>query len=452
MRGAPLQLLPALFVTLSGQTTPVAWCRSLTFWAAAFTSSPLSPCRQTITTMVNTMIGTTIVALPYLFARSGIAMGLAILGFIGFVSCFTCILVVSHGKGFEEFSQFVDFWLGGRWRAVSWAMSNLVILGACIIYHILMQESLYQVVQSIVEAAGGTGEGWSRPLAAVAPLVVLPLASLRDMSLLVKLSSGGFFFVTYTIVFISYHGVHSWISDKVLFVPTLGMEGPGELPDGRLQIAWGIREGAGALGGAAMLSFFIHNIIQPITKQADPATKHRDIRTAFVVAATCYMVIGTLGYIGFGDRKAGAQLAGNFLEMFGTNLHNREDLYAFTARLSLFCQLMTVFPVLMFIIRTQVYGFLLGAPFPSLWKVVALNILIVAVTYTFAALNVNVAVVTRFSGAICGIVLIFVVPIIIDRLAQTKAGTLTPLRSVLHGGVLLVGLLFLVVQFVPQLT
>lgn len=164
------------------------------------------------------------------------------------------------------------------------------------------------------------------------------------------------------------------------------------------------------------------------------------------------MVIGTLGYIGFGDRAKGSGLEGNFLEIFGTDLANKENLYAFTARFSLFLQLMTVFPVLMFIIRTQTYGFLLNNQFPSYLKVAALNLGIVAVTFTFAALNVNVAVVTRFSGAICGIVLIFVVPIVIDRLAAQGEKRLTLCRTVVHGAVICLGLVFLAVQFVPMLT
>jgi len=230
--------------------------------------------------MVNTMIGTTIVALPYLFARAGIATGLVILGGIGAVSCFTCLLVVTHGKMFDEFSQFVDYWMGSYWRVTSWLMSNLVILGACIIYHILMQESLFQVVQSLITATGASGEGWSRPLAAIAPLIVLPLANLKKMDILVKLSSGGFMFVTYTIVFIAYHGIHALATKEVTFHPYLSMATSGAEEDGHIKIVWGFREGFGALGGAAMLSFFIHNIIQPITKNADPATKNKDIVSA----------------------------------------------------------------------------------------------------------------------------------------------------------------------------
>jgi sodium-coupled neutral amino acid transporter 9 len=402
--------------------------------------------------MVNTMIGTTIVALPYLFARSGIATGLVILGGIGAVSCFTCLLVVTHGKMFDEFSQFVEYWMGGTWRIVSWLMSNLVILGACIIYHILMQESLFQVVQSLLQAAGVSASGWSRPIAAIVPLIVLPLANLKKMDLLVKLSSGGFVFVTYTIVFIAYHGIHAMASKEVSFVPYLGMEDSGAQTDGHMTVVWGFRNGFGALGGAAMLSFFIHNIIQPITKNADPATKHKDIVSAFATAAACYMVIGTLGYIGFGDRATGSGLEGNFLEIFGTDLANKQNLYAFTARFSLFLQLMTVFPVLMFIIRTQTFGFLLSNQYPGYFKVAALNIGIIAITYVFAALNVNVAVVTRFSGAICGIVLIFVVPTVIDRLAAQREKRLTLCRTLVHGAIICLGTVFLAVQFVPSLT
>lgn len=74
----------------------------------------------TISSIVNTMLGTTIVALPYAFVQTGgclspvagpvqasshhvvsdagVALGVLIMCGVGIMACFTCILVVKHGR------------------------------------------------------------------------------------------------------------------------------------------------------------------------------------------------------------------------------------------------------------------------------------------------------------------------------------------------------------------
>lgn len=119
--------------------------------------------------------------------------------------------------------------------------------------------------------------------------------------------------------------------------------------------------------------------------------------------------------------------------------------------MSLLLQLLTVFPILLMIIRSQFFTLTTGESWPSTPKVLAFNVLLVGITYVVAALDINVANVIRFVGAIAGIVLIFILPVYIDVRACLEEGTLTPLRALVHTTVILVGTLFFIVQFVPSL-
>lgn len=270
---------------------------------------------------------------------------------------------------YDDFSDFVFDFLGKRVQVISWFASIAVIVGAAIIYHILMQESFYEIVKSF---AGGSANGWSRPLAALIPALVFPLTNMRTLQKLVKFNSVGFLFLWYTIVFICYHGVQALIKNEVDWKATLpASESKIDQSSHTLQVVWGAQPTFGPLAGMMLLSFFIHNCIQPITKNASSQTKRRDIALAYVIffrrrvafslggggvemepqtvmpapdafllfatvmllfnfcsyglAGGCYTLIGTLGYLGYGDAlklKPQKSLTPNFLDMFGTDLHD----------------------------------------------------------------------------------------------------------------------------------
>lgn len=108
--------------------------------------------------------------------------------------------------------------------------------------------------------------------------------------------------------------------------------------------------------------------------------------------------------------------------------------------------------MLVYIIRTQTLGYLYDDTHPGLPKVLTTSTCIFAITYTIAALNVNVAAVTRFSGAICGFVLIFVVPIGVDMLIRRRDGTWNWPWRILHIAMLTLGSTVFVLQFIPSLS
>jgi len=239
---------------------------------------------QTIASIVNTMMGTTIVALPYGMAATGVSMGIAITCLMGSLACFTCLLLVQYGKGGAEFSSVVAGYLGKYPQLLAWALSTAVIAGAAIVYHILMQESLYQLVQTVLTASGHGGETWwKHAYAALVPLVLYPICNFKDLSALVKVNSLGFLFLWYTILFMVYHGAkaltlgndlaYSWQPPATAYSDA-----------GLLNVNLGGTANFGPLAGMMMLSFFIHNVIQPILKNAQPATQRTDIVIASVLS------------------------------------------------------------------------------------------------------------------------------------------------------------------------
>lgn len=174
---------------------------------------------QTVASIVNTMMGTTILALPFGMLQSGIGSGLVVTGLLGTLSCVTCLIVVERGlsAGHGDYNGSVQAYLGRNVMYVAWGFSVAIILGASIVYHILMQETLYALVNTALSVSGGGVSAtppawWTRPYAALVPWVLYPICCLKDLSLLRRFNSLGFLFMWFTIVFICYHGAHALYS------------------------------------------------------------------------------------------------------------------------------------------------------------------------------------------------------------------------------------------------
>jgi sodium-coupled neutral amino acid transporter 9 len=172
--------------------------------------------------------------------------------------------------------------------------------------------------------------------------------------------------------------------------------------------------------------------------------------------------VGVLGYFGFADAHSKSDCAAspplslvspcilksNFLAMFAQDLSNKAAAYTLSARAALLLQLFTVFPLLLLIIRTQVFSLVYGSEWPSSYKVYIINLLVCAVSFTFAAQDLSVSEVMRFVGAGGGFVIVFAVPAAMDYMWHKREGKVSFSRVALDVFVVLVGLSFLVMQFI----
>ena len=146
---------------------------------------------------------------------------------------------------------------------------------------------------------------------------------------------------------------------------------------------------------------------------------------------------------------AACVLKSNFLAMFPADLHGAADVYAFTARSALLCQLFTVFPLLLLIIRTQVFSLLYGKEWPSSLRVYAINGAVCLVSLAFAATDQSLGDIMRFVGAIGGFAIVFAIPAAMDFVWHSRKGRQrTAARTALDAFVVAIGLSFLIMQFV----
>ena len=98
-----------------------------------------------------------------------------------------------------------------------------------------------------------------------------------------------------------------------------------------------------------------------------------DLRLGYFLVGLTYTFIGGLFFISYPEKKG--CIDQNFINNLETN-----DLMAVIARFFLFFQLSTVFPLLMFLFRTQsLYVLFKISDYPGLLKVMGLNLCAMAI-------------------------------------------------------------------------
>ena len=472
---------------------------------------------STVLSLVNTMMGSTIMALPWGFFEAGLVGGVCIvLAACGF-SFVTAAMVLRRGNRDLDFQHLVGRSLGPVCKRLAGMVNVLVMLGAAVAYHILMKDCLHVIGSSIIgwtdgsgghhgghsnhshadgshNASRGVGGVYGAPynlasgeliLGADAPsssafglaasdmpaehfssayatwaanpqwaalmvLVVFPLTTLKNLTVLVRFNSLGIFFLMFNIFFMVYQGIDSatsgpsgdggWqamISGKAPSSPstnhdlsgsgsssfsTSGSAGGADV-DGPWGNLWFKPATFGALAGMSMLAFFVHNAIHPIMRHSNPKTRLCDLSIAYLIVGSLYCVVGFAGalvlprFAPLCFPEINSPICQNFLAMFDPNM-----VWAFMANTALFLQLFTVFPILMMIIRSEAFGLAGFRAYPGFTHVLVLNISLMVVTTSFAVWYPRVGEVLRFVGAGGGLIIMFLIPCLIDSIALCKRG------------------------------
>lgn len=104
---------------------------------------------QTIFSVWNTMVGSSLLALPWAFSSSGLILGTIICLITFLIGYHTCALIVKCGKYDKDFSDTVYKYFGvWGWR-ISMLFSILLMFAAIVIYYEYMTQQLYPVIAAI---------------------------------------------------------------------------------------------------------------------------------------------------------------------------------------------------------------------------------------------------------------------------------------------------------------
>lgn len=234
-------------------------------------------------------------------------------------------------------------------------------------------------------------------------LIAYPVLSMKDLSLFIKVGSFGIVFVCIILVFIFSYGFMALGNTTF----TISNE-PNDYTDPENRNISLAKSHIGSLAGTMCLGYYLHNCAIPIVRNAsNPAKNGRDVFLGYSMVFICYIAAGILGYIGFGGATFVVDIKQNSLLMFES-----DDVLAFIIRTCSFLQMFTVFPILFHILREQSSTILFRHPDMPRKQSIIFNLVFLAMATCVGAFYPKVGDILGIVGAICGLAMMYIFPII----------------------------------------
>ncbi|XP_022119364.2 sodium-coupled neutral amino acid transporter 9 homolog isoform X1 [Pieris rapae] len=407
----------------------------------------------TIFSIWNTIMGSSLLTMAWGVERAGLPAALTLVAFMAALCLFTAYLLIRvnayHGGDTFEVPSLCRLLLGPRAEAVAHAFSLLVLTGANVVYWILITNFLYYTVNYFIEEppVNATSHNSSVLLCPKHELIprsaseahdpspfwglhttvpiyvavlVFPLLNFRNVTFFTKFNSLGTLSVLYLLIFVLVKGASWGINLNMPIGPRGGTD-------------------AAVLSGMLALSFYIHNIIITIMSNNERQDRNgRDLTIAFLLVTITYTVVGAVFYVCF-------PLAKSCIEDNILNNFEMHDVMTVVARALLLFQVITVYPLVVYMLRTEA---VLLLPIKDSGKVtILINLLVISVSILVACLCPNVGTIIRYTGAVSGLVHVFTLPSLLYMRSLQLRGELTFFKGLFYSAIIVFGVCNLGMQF-----
>ncbi|XP_040827979.1 putative sodium-coupled neutral amino acid transporter 11 isoform X1 [Ochotona curzoniae] len=338
--------------------------------------------------VVNSIIGSGIIGLPYSMKQAGFPLGILLLFWVSYVTDFSLILLIKGGtlSGTDTYQSLVNKTFGLPGYLLLSILQFLYPFIAMISYNIIAGDTLGKVFQRI---PGVDPENWfiGRHFIIILSTVtfILPLSLYRDIAKLGKIS------------FISTVLTTMIVGIVMTRVVSLGPYIP------KTEDAWVFAK-PNAIQAVGVMSFaFIchHNCFLVYGSLEEPtvAKWSRIIHMSVLVSAFICMLFATCGYVTFTGFTQG--------DLF-ENYCRSDDLVTFGR----FCYGITViltYPIECFVTREVVANVFFGGTLSSVFHI-AVTVVIIMVAMVVSLLIDCLGIVLELNGVLCAAPLIFIIP------------------------------------------
>ena len=422
----------------------------------------------TVLALWNAMVGSAVLAAPWAFTESGAALGVGLAIGLGGVMAYTCALVLRYGvRGNHEDAASMCGAHLGAWARVACNVAMAAMMTQCVVvFDMMLSTSVYGIVkgfwdlangesgtraerlnflaEAMVGASNSTG-GWAtctdsigdaakcwNPYTAVfvSAVVLMLLGSIRKLDAFVAMSVLGPFFMTYLICFIIFQSV-------VATPPVAPIEPYANFAT--------FKKTAGVL----TTCLFSHHAVIPVCR-ANRKSKNnaRNLFIAYGLTLLSYTVPAVAGnfsaaYVATRLGPHGSSRAANFLRVFPPS-----DYYTLSAHIAVTVQFLTMVPLLMYILRTQVIGLLpkLNAKTESTVSFLINASVIALGSFCAAQPHIDIGVILSKCGAVFGLIFAYAAPVLVHVCG--RRGARHPWwNHLIHGVILALGVAVAVSQF-----
>ncbi|XP_071866352.1 neutral amino acid transporter 9 isoform X2 [Bombus fervidus] len=416
----------------------------------------------------NTILGSSLLTIPWGIQMAGFFPGIILILVMSGLCLYTayCLLLVHKYYGGQkgiEVIQLCRIYLNKWAEYVAKAFSITVLIGATIAYWVLMSNFLYNSVNFIYDNLVGVSQYYTNDNISytsevlcpkriiynstnliihnftyntLAPiwdlyktvpiflgLLIFPFLNFNSPTFFTKFNSLGTMSIIYLITFVLIKS-YSW-----------GIN----MNEIEWNTSWTLKFSFPALSGMLALSFFIHNIIITVMQNNHDQSKNgRDLSIAYLLVTLTYIIVGVVFYVCFPLSKSCIEdnLLNNFQKWSGLTVG---------ARIVLLFQLLTVYPLLAYMLRVQLLT--------SMCKtfntgcVILVNVILVSICIVFAVFIPYIGTIIRYTGALSGFIYVFTLPSLLYLAILKQQKRLTIFSTLLHTSIPIFGFLNLLAQF-----
>ena len=319
---------------------------------------------QTVFSVWNTMIGSSILSIPYNVYCAGIIPTIIIGLLYGFICFLTCSVVVKLGGKEEDFAKIVYnyFYYGFGpesakvGKIIQITFNLLMNTGATFIYFLIINQNLFPCICFFLKLFNIDIDGQDLTphfdkfslfyCALVVCVMVFPLTILKEMQCITKFNSAGIYFVSALLIFVIYQGIATLATDNFHFEYKENIEGS----EDRNLFLFG--ENIGLLVGTLSIGLFSHSVILPImNNNRNQENNQRDLFLGYVLVTLTYIIIGIMGYIGFSGSEFSTTFEKNWFMFFKS-----DNIFILILRILNVIQLISIFPLLFSVVRKQLFS------------------------------------------------------------------------------------------------
>ena len=388
---------------------------------------------NTIFSVWNTMIGSSTVSLPYNVYTAGIIPTIIISIIYGLINFYTCKIYAVYGKSTPDFADVIAKYFSkpfgnktGKIARMTHIIFNLMVnIGGTLIYFLIINQNLYPCLCLLLNSVGINVTVEEEPLFSKFSLVysgiifaglIFPLTIKKEIGLLIKLSSYGIYFISILIIYVIVIGIRSLFTTNFHFDYIKNQENSKD----RYLLLFG--ENPSLLAGALSLGYFCHSIIMPVLNaNLKQENNIRDLFLGYCLVCFTFLSVGIFGYIGFSGYEYKVDFQKNWFLFY-----DADNIFILFLRLLNVFQLGSVFPVLFYVVRNQLFKNLYGKEYVGKCQMVIFSIIFLFICEIVLYLCHNfLAELLGYTGATTALILVYSLPpivVIIDRYYDGKIG------------------------------
>ena len=328
---------------------------------------------STILSIWNTMIGSSTVSLPYNVYNSGIIPAIFLSVIYGLICFYTCKVYIDLGSKHPDFCITIEKYFQkvfgnkiakiGKFIQILFCI--LITLGGLLIYFLIINQNLYPISCLILNKIGLEINGLDLTpefnrfsivyLGMILCIILFPLTIKKEVGFLVKLSSYGIYFISILIIFVIGNGIASLINTHFSFDYIKNRPNSEER---HLKL---FGENPALFAGTLSLGYFCHTAVLPVLKSnKNQENNTRDLFLGYCFVCLTFSLCGILGYIGFSGKNFDVDFKDNWFMFF-----EYDNYYILFFRLLNVFQLISVFPILVYVVRLQIFNSLYDNDYPS---------------------------------------------------------------------------------------